>query len=114
MNLEKLEVCEIRKISVDELLKEQPEQLPFLEPTENEPDNYTMNVNKVIIHDVRSHELVYGRSYVIIHFYNKYDTVIASISAFGSNEYKEDEHFYIDSGSIVSETSLRVLSSYNS
>ena len=108
MILNKLEVCEVRKISVDELLETKPKQLPFLKPIENEPENYTMDVNRTTVYDVRTHKLIYGSHYVIIQLYDKNNKLLVSVEAFGSNDFKKDEHFYIGKGFIISETSFRM------
>lgn len=109
MNMDKLEIYETRKISANELLKEKPTQLPFLQPIEDEPNNFNMNVNRVVIHDVRKHKIVYGENFVIIKFYNSENKSVANLSVFGSNENKEDEYLFIRDGSIISETSMRIM-----
>jgi len=101
-----------RKFSADELLKSKPERLPDFEPVENEPNNFTMDINKVTVHDVRYHKLVYGSNYVIAKFYDGYSKVLASLSVFGSCQGdKPDECFIVGFGSIISETSFRVMKS---
>lgn len=100
---------EIKKFSVDELLRERPETLSCLKPTEDE-GNFSMDVNRVTIFDVRSHKIVYGKNYAIVKFYNKNGVQLANLSAFGSCDGdKTDESFYVGYGSIISETSLRVM-----
>jgi hypothetical protein len=107
---------DFKKISVDELLKEQPKIIKGLNPVKHEENNYTLDVNGVTIHDVRSHKIIYSKSYVIIRFLNSNNDCVANVSAFGSSYLngelcKPDEHFYIGKGSIISETSFRMLKS---
>jgi hypothetical protein len=104
-----LNIFGLKKFSVDQLLKEKPKQLPFLEPIEEEPGNFQLNVNHVNIFDVRTHELIYGTCWVIIRFYNKNKKLLATLSAFGSGDGKEDEYFYAGYGKIISGTSMRIL-----
>lgn len=109
MNMTKLGICEIRKISANELLKEKPKKLPFLKAVEEEKNNFCMIINRVDVFGIVNHELVYGNDYVVVKFYNARNEAISTLSVVGSNEYKEDEFLYISYGSIVSETSIRVM-----
>jgi hypothetical protein len=107
---------DFKKVSVDELLKEQPKTIKGLNPIKHEENNYSLDVNGVTIHDIRTHQIIYSKSYVMIQFLNSKNEVVANVSAFGSSELngkirKPDEHFYIGKGSIISETSFRMLKS---
>lgn len=92
--------------SADELIKTQPDVLKGLKF--NKDDLTTINVNGVTIH-ADDYEMVYGRVFVIIKFYQR-GILVASVSLFGSGEHKKDEVFVIDEIShLISETSLRVM-----
>jgi len=110
MKTDHLGIGEYKKYSVDKLLKEKPEKLPYLEPIEDEPNNFNIEINRVTVHGVRNYKLIYGEEYVIIAFYDNRNKRIASLSAFGSrNGEKPDESFYVGLGSVFSETSFRVM-----
>jgi hypothetical protein len=110
MKTEKLDIFDIKKFSVDRLLIEKPEKLSCLESIEIEPNNFSMSINEITVHDARSHKLVYGTEFVVIKFYNSESKQIATLSAFGScSGEKSDESFYVGLGSVVSETSFRVM-----
>jgi hypothetical protein len=103
---------DMKKYSVDQLLKDRPEKIPDLKPI-NDEGNYSLQVNKVILYDIKDHEIIYGKHYVIIKFINNKKQKVAAVSAFGScgdDKFpKPDECFYVGYGEIVSETSLRVM-----
>ncbi|MCK9198459.1 MAG: hypothetical protein M0P49_02535, partial [Bacilli bacterium] len=91
-----------KKFPVDELLKEKPETLSCLNPIDDE-GNFSMDINRVKVFDIRNHKIVYGKNYAIIKFYNKNGVQLANLSAFGScNGDKPDESFYVGYGEIMS------------
>lgn len=102
----------MKKFSVDELLRERPNTIGDLRCYPVEGKKYSVTVNGVDIFANR-YEIVYpgtSGNFVILQFYDYNNKHVASISAFGSNEVKEDECFYlIDDNEIVSETKFRVI-----
>lgn len=111
--MNRLKFGELRKYSVDSLLKEKPKKLKYLEFICNEkPDNYSIEINGVNVF-CRDYNINYGDGWVIISFVNKNGDLICNISAFGSNENKEDECFLVGYGEIMSQTSLRRMNGKN-
>ncbi len=103
----KLGIFEIRKLSADELLRDKPEQIDFLQPTEDEPNNFNMDINGVTVHGVRTHKITYASSMIFVKFFDKNNKRIATLSLFGSNENKKDEYLYVGFGRVYSGTTLR-------
>ena len=96
------------RYSVDELLKDRPEKIKDIEFDDNGEGLFSININKVTVF-ANKYEIIYGRSYVIIRFYDR-KRPVASLSAFGGcNGDKPDEAFIVGNGEIMSETSYRVM-----
>jgi hypothetical protein len=103
----KLSIFETIKLSADELLKNKPEQIEFLQPTEDEPNNFNMDINGITVHGVRTHKITYVSGMIFVKFFDKNNKRIATLSLFGSNENKKDEFLYVGFGKVCSGTTLR-------
>ena len=107
--MSKLNLGEYKTYSADQLLKDKPKRLEGLEIVCNEkPDNYSIDINGITVF-CKSYEIHYGACFVTIHFKDKYNNMVASISVAGSSEYKADEYFIVNYNGIISQTDLRVM-----
>lgn len=97
----------MKKYSVDKLLKKKPKKLKGIEFSDNGSGQYYVQINGVVVFADR-YEIAYGKKYVVLRFFKDED-IAATVSAFGSSKYKEDEAFIIDFSGIKSETSYRVM-----
>jgi uncharacterized secreted protein with C-terminal beta-propeller domain len=105
--MRELDIGEYEVYSVDQLLKDKPDRLHGLQIRCNEePDNYSIRVNEANVF-CRDYEIVYGSTYVVIRFLDKYGNVVCNVSASGSSEWKDNECFIVAYNKIISQTSLR-------